>query len=169
MKKKGIRFLFFLGLLVADQLLKFFTFRHIPLMSWIDNRYPYGGIGVFRDWAGISFSLNHVQNLGAAWGLFAAYSEWLFFIRCGVITVLFFYLVFKKLPFIKELALWAILTGAVGNVIDFFLYGHVIDMFHFTFGKYTFPIFNIADSLITIGIFSLFLLSFQPKKKQQTA
>jgi len=48
-----------------------------------------------------------------------------------------------------------ILTGAVGNVLDYFVYGHVIDMLHFVLWTYDFPVFNIADSLITLGVAGL--------------
>lgn len=164
-KRGGVKFLLFCFLLALDQLTKFFTFRHIPLMSWAEPHYPYGGIGVFRNWKGISFSLNHVENLGAAWGLFAAYSEWLFVIRCVVIVGLLIYLLSSPHGEIKTWALLFLFTGALGNVCDFFIYGHVIDMFHFNFWGYTFPIFNVADSLITLGISGLFLLSFWEKKK----
>ncbi len=50
-----------------------------------------------------------------------------------------------------SLALALILGGAVGNLIDRIAYGHVIDFIHFSVGDWSFPIFNIADSAITVG------------------
>ncbi|MBU6446833.1 MAG: signal peptidase II, partial [Verrucomicrobia bacterium] len=62
--------------------------------------------------------------------------------------------------------IWLVVTGAIGNVLDYCLYGHVIDFIHFTFWGYSFPIFNVADSCITIGILTLLLL---PKQKKVQA
>ncbi len=170
MKKKGVRTAFlFLLLLFLDQSTKFFTFRHIPLMSWTHTVYPYGGIPVFQDLFGISFSLNQLQNLGAAWGLFAAYSEQLLWVRLFFVGALFFYWLFFPIPSFKRRSLFLILVGALGNVIDFFVYGHVIDMFHFNLWGYDFPVFNVADSLICIGVLFLFLLSFHNKKEKKVA
>jgi signal peptidase II len=50
-------------------------------------------------------------------------------------------------------------TGAIGNGIDYLAYGHVIDFFHFCFWGYSFAIFNLADSYITLGVFALLFLS----------
>ena len=49
------------------------------------------------------------------------------------------------------LALSLLLGGAVGNVIDRVLYGHVIDFLDFYYGTWHFPAFNVADSAITMG------------------
>src|SRR5690606_30184448 len=95
-------------------------------------------------------------NTGVAWGLFAGFPGLLFALRVAIISIL---LVFVP----KRLPVWLIATGAIGNVIDYCLYGHVIDFLHFTFWGYSFPIFNIADSCITIGV--CFLLLF-PSKAQ---
>jgi signal peptidase II len=43
-------------------------------------------------------------------------------------------------------------------VLDYLLYGHVIDFFHFVFWGYSFPIFNCADSYITLGVLGLIFL-----------
>lgn len=128
-----------------------------PLMGWM---YPFGGIPVFS-LLGVTFSLNTVFNTGAAWGMFAGHSSLLFTIRAAIISGLILYLLFfpqKKSP---KFPLWLIVTGAVGNAIDYWRFGHVIDFFHFTFWGHTFPIFNFADSYITIGVLSLFLFSYK--------
>ena len=56
-----------------------------------------------------------------------------------------------------------LITGALGNIKDYFLYGHVIDMSHFTFREVDFPVFNVADSAVTVAIFWLIWLSFKEK------
>ncbi|MBX7066303.1 MAG: signal peptidase II [Parachlamydiales bacterium] len=134
----------------------------IAAMHWIPSlqfgSYPFGGIGIFS-LGGITCSLNYVVNSGAAWGFFGGHAGLLFALRMGIIFALIFF-VSKRFP------LWLVVTGAIGNVIDYCLYGHVIDFIHFTFWGYSFPIFNVADSCITIGILSLLLL---PKQKKVQA
>jgi signal peptidase II len=121
--------------------------------------YPYGGIGIFKNLWGIEFSINHMTNKGAAWGLFGHYQLPLLIFRMGLIGGLGVYLFCFNRRFSWQIPLMLILAGAIGNVLDYFLYGHVVDMLHFVLWGYDFPVFNLADSAITIGISSLFLLS----------
>jgi len=127
--------------------------------------YPFGGVGIFPDFLGISFSLNYVVNSGAAWGMFPGHSGLLFLLRFAVIVGLVIYLVWGKKSAVPKFPLWLVVTGAVGNAIDYSLYGHVIDFFHFVFWGYSFPVFNLADSYITLGVFSL--LFFSRKEQRQ--
>jgi signal peptidase II len=55
------------------------------------------------------------------------------------------------------LALSLLLGGAVGNVIDRVVYGHVIDFLDFFYGTWHFPAFNVADSAISVGAALLIL------------
>jgi signal peptidase II len=57
-----------------------------------------------------------------------------------------------------------IATGAIGNILDYFIYGHVVDVFYFVFWGYSFPVFNVADSIIFCGIVVLFLQSFLERR-----
>lgn len=144
-------------ILGADVVLKWYTCHAIPAMSWTHPFYPYGGIPVFKDWFGIDLSLNYVKNKGAAWGMLAEYQEQLLYMRFFVLGALLVYLIMAALPFSKRMGFFLILTGAIGNVIDFFLYEHVVDMFHFTFWGYSFPVFNLADAAIFCGVVLLLL------------
>lgn len=105
---------------------------------------------------GVTFSLDYVINTGAAWGMFAGYAGWLVLLRAAIIAGLLIY-------GMKGWQMKLIVTGAIGNVIDYCLYGHVVDFFHFTFWGYEFPVFNVADSCITIGVLALFLFAPKPK------
>ena len=127
--------------------------------------YPYGGVGIFPDFLGISFSLNYVVNSGAAWGLFPGHSGLLFLLRSLVIIGLVIYLVLTRKNSVPKFPLWLVVTGAVGNAIDYALYHHVIDFFHFVFWGYSFPIFNLADSYITLGVFGLLFLSRKQERR----
>jgi len=134
-------------------------------MSWLYPFYPYGGIGIFKDFLGISFSINYVDNTGAAWGLLAKYPHFLFSIRIFIVIGLLIYLAKFNFDKAKDLPLLLIITGAIGNILDFIFYRKVIDMFHFNFWGYSYPIFNLADAMITVGIVWLFITFFKKKIK----
>lgn len=155
-----VLFLLFVGL---DAFSKMGAIHWIPPLSF--GGYPYGGIAIFPNFLGISFSLNYVVNTGAAWGLFSGHSGLLFSLRILVIAGLIGYLLFFKRGSEHSLPLWSIAAGAFGNALDYLLYGHVIDFFHFVLWGYSFPIFNFADAYITLGVFALLL--FKRKEKKQ--
>ncbi len=152
-------------LLAVDVFSKAWTQAHIAPMAWSSISYPYGGIGVFQDWHGIDFSINYVMNKGAAWGVFASLQQYLLYLRILIIAAMGAYLLLSKASSFKKSALSFVLAGAVGNVIDYFVYGHVVDMVHFQFWGYSYPVFNLADSLIFMGICFLFLQAFFEKLK----
>lgn len=159
-------FLCLLGLVIfaMDFATKYLTQKHIPVMN--SYRYPYGGIEVFKNFLGIEFSLVHTTNRGAAWGLFSDFQFYLVCLRFVLVTGLIIYLLFYNKCKNIVIPLVLISFGALGNIVDYFLYGHVIDMFHFVLWGYDFPVFNVADSAICIGIFWLVLASWKPKELQ---
>lgn len=122
--------------------------------------FPFGGIPVFYDFLGIDFCINYVRNHGAAWGLFSSMKEWLLVARIGVILGLIAYMIFFPTSRKYHFPLGLIVAGAIGNVTDYFIYGHVVDMFHFIFWGYPFAVFNIADSAIFCGIVWMIFHSF---------
>ena len=146
-------------ILGIDILSKMYTYNHITLLSLSSPFYPYGGIAVFKNWFGIDFSINYAMNKGAAWGIFSSFQEYLLYARLLIMGGLLSYLLLVRMSYLKKFALFCVLTGAVGNVIDFFLYGHVVDMFNFSFWGYSFPVFNVADSIIFCGVACLLLQS----------
>jgi len=101
------------------------------------------------------FNLVHVHNTGAAFSLFADQPGWQrgFFVGvAAVASAVILYLLRKtqgRRSFSIALAL--ILGGAIGNVIDRILYGHVIDFLDVHVAGWHWPAFNIADSAITLG------------------
>ncbi|MBI3508560.1 MAG: signal peptidase II [Chlamydiia bacterium] len=147
-----VKFLFFFALFLLDMASKYFALHHIPYMQW-GGTYPFGGIPFFSSGA-LSCSFNTAFNTGAAWGLFPGHSTLLFSLRSLIIAALIFFLLWRRE---KKLAPWLIATGALGNALDYCLYGHVIDFIHFRFWGHTFPIFNVADSCITLGAIWLVL------------
>ncbi|MBR7792713.1 lipoprotein signal peptidase [Undibacterium sp. FT147W] len=108
------------------------------------------------------FNLTLVYNKGAAFSFLAAESGWqrYFFTAIGLIAAAYITYLLKRHATQKLFcaALAMIMGGALGNVIDRLLYGHVIDFLDFHYQEiYHFPAFNIADSAICIGA-ALFIL-----------
>ncbi len=97
------------------------------------------------------FHLTNVHNTGAAWGMMQGF-RWLFIpmtlIVCGIII---FILVkyHKRVTVFSRVTLSLLFAGAVGNLIDRVLFGYVRDFFDFCL--INFPVFNVADSAMTIG------------------
>ncbi|HUD01149.1 MAG TPA: signal peptidase II [Rhabdochlamydiaceae bacterium] len=132
--------------------------EHAPIF------FPFGGISVFQDFFGIDFCIHHVTNRGAAWGIGSGLQDALLFVRIAVVLGLIVYLRFSSKAYQYRYPLAMIVAGGLGNILDYFIYGHVIDMFHFFFWGYSYPVFNIADSSIFLGIIWLLLHSFARKK-----
>jgi signal peptidase II len=154
--KKGFIFIALaVFLFLTDALVKAFVHHEIPSITASTPVYPFGGIAVFHNWHGVDFSIVHVMNKGAAWGAFASLQKYLLYARVAIIGGLLTYLIFVKANAFRKFCLLLITTGAFGNVVDYFVYGHVVDMFYFIFWGYSYPVFNIADSLIFIGVVML--------------
>ncbi len=101
------------------------------------------------------FNLVLVYNKGAAFSFLASETGWQrhFFTVIGIGASVFIIYLLKKNPG-QRLLSWAltlILGGAIGNVIDRVLYGHVIDFLDIYIGNWHWPAFNVADSAICIG------------------
>lgn len=151
--KKSFFFVAFaIFIFMTDAMLKAYIHHEIPPIAASSPVYPYGGIAVFRGWHGIYFSIVHVINKGAAWGVLASLQKYLLYARMAIIGGLLTYLFFVKGSVYRKFCLSLIATGASGNVVDYFVYGHVVDMFYFNFWGYSYPVFNIADSAIFMGI-----------------
>lgn len=96
-----------------------------------------------------------VYNTGAAFSFLANYGGWQrwFFAALSIIaSIIIVYLLRRNTgKTLFNLALTLILAGALGNLIDRLLLGHVIDFLLFYWGDRYFPAFNLADSYITVG------------------
>ena len=107
------------------------------------------------------FRITHVNNTGAAFGLFQGQSFLLTIVALVGITVLLVYalVIYRKFPLLDNRlgrsTLGLVLGGAVGNLIDRLRLGYVTDFIDVGL----WPAFNIADSAITVGVI-LFAYSF---------
>ncbi len=111
------------------------------------------------------FNLVLAYNKGAAFSLFATASGWqrVFFMTVGMVaSVVIIYLLRKHAGQVLFcLALSLVLGGALGNLWDRAVLGHVIDFLDFHYADYHWPAFNVADSAITLGVVLLILDSFK--------
>lgn len=102
------------------------------------------------------FYLTYTHNYGGAWSIFDNSTLFItivsFLIIIGIIYYLFKNKVTKKIEIVGYSLL---LGGAIGNLIDRIVYGYVIDFFDFYIFGYDFPIFNVADIGIVVGIILL--------------
>ena len=107
------------------------------------------------------FNVVRAHNTGAAFSFLAGAGGWQrwFFTTIGVVAAFFMVFMLKSHPGQRlfSFAIACILGGAIGNVIDRLLYGHVVDFLDFHWGSTHFPAFNIADSAISIGAACLIL------------
>ncbi len=107
------------------------------------------------------FDIVRAHNSGAAFSFLAGAGGWQrwFFIGLGTAAAVFIVWMLKRHGG-QRLFAWAlalILGGAVGNVIDRILHGHVIDFIQVHWGRAYFPAFNVADSAISVGAACLIL------------
>lgn len=151
--KKALSFLFVaLFLIGLDGFIKAYVHHEIPHIASSLMVYPYGGIPIIKGWHGIDFCIVHVINRGAAWGMFSAFQDYLLYVRVAIIGGLISYILFATVSSYRRWCFLLVTVGALGNVLDHFIYGHVVDMFYFKFWGYSFPVFNVADSVIFVGI-----------------
>ncbi len=137
-----------------------FYFQPSELSSIV---FPFGGVSIFQNLLGIDFCIHHVTNRGAAWGIGSGLQDLLLVVRIAVVVGLIAYM--RLSPKVREYRypLIMIIAGGLGNIFDYFIYGHVIDMFHLVFWGYSYPVFNIADASIFLGIVWLLFHSFVRK------
>ncbi|WP_319517316.1 signal peptidase II [uncultured Martelella sp.] len=134
--------------LLVDAAIKYAVEVYLPFHRMIPVL-PF--LGLFKTYnPGIAFSLLSDTNGWALVGL-----------RLVIVAVVI-YLWRKTAPG----QTWALLgfalvvAGALGNILDHFIYGHVVDYIRFHIGGWTFPIFNLADSYITVGAVLIFAQEF---------
>ena len=136
------------GIILVDQLTK----------AAIQSNFSYGdSIPIIEG----LFNLTYVRNTGGAFGLFAGAAEnirtplFLLLPTLACIWLTWLIWVYQKKCLLSGMIYSLILAGAVGNLIDRFAYGYVVDFLDFYWGDSHFPAFNIADSSISVGAFLL--------------
>lgn len=101
------------------------------------------------------FHLTYITNTGSAFGLFKGFNIFFIILSIIVIIAIFYYLKkFIKNEKLLQFAIGLLLGGTIGNLTDRIIYGAVIDFIDFRI----WPVFNFADSAVTISILFLVVL-----------
>ncbi len=174
-------------LFLSDQITKFIVKGiSIPFLGLNLSGMPYGSsINVIGDF----FKITFVENPGMAFGIDVGVGSKLMLSLFSLIASIgiFIYLYrLKDEKFVIRLALALILAGALGNLVDrtFYgliygyaplFYGKVVDFFNVDFWDFTifgktferWPIFNIADASVSVGVVLLIIFHREPAKKDE--
>ena len=144
-KLKNLRkIIIFLILVSLDLFSKYLVFNYIDLYKFIQ-------ITPFLD-------ITHIHNFGISFGLFSETIPAVFLIIIALLVVFFIiYLLLNSHDYLEYWGLFIIICGAIGNIIDRFVNGYVIDFIYFHINQYYWPAFNFADIYISVGIIMLLL------------
>ena len=146
---------------VVDQLTKLAIIEWIPLY----DRVPLSSF----------INLTHQKNTGAAFSFLAdagGWQRWFFVVLAtgvSVVIAIWIWRIRKTGQAVLSAGLALVLGGAVGNLIDRILLGHVTDFFQVWFGSWAFPSFNVADAGISVGAALLIIdaLFFSGKEQKE--
>ncbi|MDG2108043.1 MAG: signal peptidase II [Woeseiaceae bacterium] len=131
------------AIVIADQLTKWAIIEWVPLYDKIP-------LNAF-------INLTHHKNSGAAFSFLAdagGWQRWFFTIvasAVSIVIVVWLWRIRNEGQSVLSVALALVLGGAIGNLIDRILLGHVTDFIQILFGGWAFPSFNVADAGISIG------------------
>jgi len=146
-----------LVVILLDQVTKWFVVKNMQLGEEIIIIEPY-----------LSF-LSH-RNRGAAWGMLEG-QMWLFYIVTVVVAAGIIYYFHKEAQGHRlfGISLMLLLGGAIGNFIDRLISGEVVDFISVLIPviNYDFPIFNIADAALSIGVVTLIIHIIMDEKKNK--
>lgn len=137
--------------LALDQFTKLYIASHFK---------PYEMVPLIHNWLALTYTLNP----GAAFSLFAtmpAEFRGIFFIVLSAIAIVVLVVLLMRgsTSLSYGIAFASILGGTIGNLIDRLARGKVIDFIYFHHDSFSYPVFNIADSAITIGVAIIIIVS----------
>lgn len=149
----------------------------IIFLIWLDQYTKYVIVENFRLGEVYSvidglFNLTYVKNSGAAFGFGGAFSIWIrytLFLALPVIACIWLVLLLKqslKKDTLLSIAYALIIAGAIGNLIDRFRLGYVVDFFDFYVKTSHFATFNVADSAISVAA-GLLVIDFFLKQRRE--
>lgn len=160
LRGKGLAFLLAAGITALDLWSKAAVFAAVK---------PQQKVWLWGSW----FGFTNVENPGVMWGQLTHLSDWLPYVRVAAAIIVIGML--RTTPArakLTQIALGLVLGGALGNIYDgFFNDGHVRDflMVDLGFAPFApFPIFNVADSAICVGV-GLLLISMLGERSEPTA
>lgn len=110
------------------------------------------------------FYLTYTKNDGAAWSILKNQRILLLILTVIVLFIINQYLNRESFKKNEEIVYGMIIGGIIGNFFDRLLYGYVIDFLDFKIFGYNYPVFNLADSFIVIGIILLIIIEIRKDK-----
>lgn len=123
----------------------------------------------FQHWLPV-LSIVRTHNLGISYGMLSSMNlgPWFYGVLSLSIMVFLMYMILNTQRLIAQLAFTLMISGAIGNVIDRFVHGYVIDFIsvHW-FEKYHFYVFNVADIFVSCGA-GLMILDALIEKRTKT-
>lgn len=136
-----------------DQWTKYLTVANIQL-------------GETKEFISGFLSFTYIRNTGGAWSILEG-KMMFFYIMTVVVVAVLLYLLVKNIKSSKwfTVGLSLILAGALGNFIDRLRLGYVVDMFQTEFMN--FPIFNVADMALVIGVACVFIYLILDERKEK--
>lgn len=106
--------------------------------------------------------LTYVRNTGAAWSILSNNTYIVLGISLIIIIGIIWYIIKNKIDNkFEKIAYSLILGGAIGNFVNRIIYGYVIDFIDIKIFGYDYPIFNLADVFIVIGVILLIIYSWR--------
>ena len=132
----------------------------IVILDQLSKYIVHSTMNLYDSFQVIPYLLNftYIRNKGIAFGIYFEGAEKIFIVLPILITVYLFYLLrsdeFKDK--FSQIALYLIISGAIGNILDRVFRGYVVDFIDFHLNGMHWYVFNIADSSVTIGL--IFLL-----------
>ncbi|MCK4271111.1 signal peptidase II [bacterium] len=114
------------------------------------------------------FRITFIRNAGGAFGIFLG-GGW-FYLLASILAIILIFFYLRKMSaghLWSRISLALILGGALGNLIDRVRYGMVIDFLDFGIGRLRWPVFNLADAAVTVGVAVFLLLMFQKKAEDR--
>ena len=107
------------------------------------------------------FKITYAKNIGVAFSMLEGNRPLIIIATILIISIIVNYISNKTLNFKEQLSIGLILGGAIGNLIDRIIYGYVIDFLDFKIINYNYPIFNIADSAIVVGVIIYLIINIK--------
>lgn len=107
------------------------------------------------------FSINYYQNTGAAWSILEGQQVLLIVISIIMLLLVYNMSFSYQNKIINNLGFGFLIGGIIGNLIDRILFSYVRDFIDITLFNYAFPVFNVADMAIVIGVALILISTFK--------